>query len=44
VCEFPFPAWATRPAEAGVQVSTPVMAQPADPFTDLDGNDDGLPF
>jgi hypothetical protein len=43
VCQFPFPAWATRPAEAGVQVTAPVMAQPTDPFADLD-NDDGLPF
>ncbi len=43
VCEFPFPAWATRPSEAGVQVTQRVVAQPDDPFTDLDG-DDGLPF
>jgi uncharacterized protein len=43
VCEFPFPAWATRPSEAGVQVTDRVVAQPEDPFADLDG-DDGLPF
>jgi hypothetical protein len=43
VCQFPFPAWATRPAEAGVQVTQRVVAQPDDPFTDLDG-DDTLPF
>jgi DNA helicase HerA-like ATPase len=43
VCEFPFPAWATRPSEAGVQVTDRVVAQPRDPFVDLDG-DDGLPF
>lgn len=41
VCQFPFPAWATRPSEAGVQVTSPVIAQPADPF---DGIDDELPF
>jgi hypothetical protein len=43
VCEFPFPGWATRPSEAGVQVTDRVVAQPEDPFADLDG-DDGLPF
>ena len=43
VCEFPFPAWATRPSEAGVQVTDRVVAQPEDPFVDLDGGD-GLPF
>ncbi|HSJ46519.1 MAG TPA: ATP-binding protein [Euzebyales bacterium] len=42
VCEFPFPAWATRPSEAGVQVTDRVVAQPEDPFADLD--DAGLPF
>ncbi|HEX6254636.1 MAG TPA: ATP-binding protein [Euzebyales bacterium] len=41
VCEFPFPAWATRPSEAGVQATARVVAQPADPF---DGLDDDLPF
>jgi hypothetical protein len=41
VCEFPFPAWATRPSEAGVQATARVVAQPEDPF---DGLDDDLPF
>ena len=54
VVEFPFPAWATRPAEAGrgPEPQQAVDAQPEDPFeglgsqADLGVDDDGdpLPF
>ena len=41
--EFPFPAWATRPAEKGVWTGVDTgPAAPADPFTGLD--DDPPPF
>ncbi len=45
VVEFPFPAWATRPSEAGAgppRDDQALQTQPADPFDGLD--DDGLPF
>jgi uncharacterized protein len=51
VVEFPFPAWATRPSEAGVSVreTPPVARHPDDPFEDLaeprtDADGDPLPF
>ena len=48
VVEFPFPAWATRPSEAGRAPTTaePVDEQPDDPFADLGGgvDDDGDPI
>src|SRR5690606_4172030 len=39
--EFPFPSWATRAAEAGVNPAA--TDQPADPFSGLD-DDETLPF
>jgi hypothetical protein len=36
VVEFPFPAWATRAAEAGANPAAATVGAPADPF-------DGLP-
>jgi DNA helicase HerA-like ATPase len=44
VCEFPFPAWATRPSEAGAQVTERVVDRPADPFAGLGDDDEDLPF
>jgi DNA helicase HerA-like ATPase len=44
VCEFPFPAWATRPAEAGAQATERVVDRPADPFDGLGDEDEDLPF
>jgi DNA helicase HerA-like ATPase len=48
VVEFPFPAWATRPSEAGAAPAPrdAVDAQPDDPFEGLAVDDDGdpLPF
>jgi len=50
VLEFPFPAWATRPSEAGTPppVDDTVDAQPDDPFAELtpklDEHGDPLPF
>jgi DNA helicase HerA-like ATPase len=48
VLEFPFPAWATRPSEAGAPPPPrdDVDAQPDDPFADLDAGlgDEPLPF
>jgi uncharacterized protein len=47
VVEFPFPAWATRPSEAGDAPPPPdgaLVTQPDDPFADLDHQDAGLPF
>jgi uncharacterized protein len=45
VLEFPFPAWATRPSEAGEPARPPtaVEAHPEDPFEDLT-EPSGLPF
>ncbi|MFP5308588.1 MAG: ATP-binding protein [Actinomycetes bacterium] len=45
VLEFPFPAWATRPSEAGepIRPPSPAEAHPADPFEGL-GEPTGLPF
>jgi uncharacterized protein len=47
VVEFPFPAWATRPSEAGEgpapDPATP-WAAPTDPFEGLDDDGNGLPF
>ena len=47
VVEFPFPAWATRPSEAG-EAPPPkegaLVTQPDDPFADLDNEGSGLPF
>jgi DNA helicase HerA-like ATPase len=44
VVEFPFPAWATRPAEKGVWSGVDTgPAPPADPFTGMD-DDDPPPF
>jgi uncharacterized protein len=48
VVEFPFPAWATRPSEAGdgpPRDPAALVTQPDDPFAGLDeGPADGLPF
>ncbi|MBW3663836.1 MAG: ATP-binding protein [Actinobacteria bacterium] len=48
VLEFPFPAWATRPSEAGKQVGAPATGGsevPEDPFDGLTDDDgDRLPF
>ncbi len=44
VVEFPFPAWATRPGEAGAappRAEGELVTQPDDPF---DGLDDDMPF
>ncbi|MGH3881489.1 MAG: ATP-binding protein [Actinophytocola sp.] len=43
--EFPFPAWATRPAEKGPWTGVDDgPAAPADPFAGLDTDDDPPPF
>jgi uncharacterized protein len=47
VVEFPFPAWATRPSEAGEGPPPPpgaLVTQPDDPFAGLDAGEPGLPF
>jgi uncharacterized protein len=48
VVEFPFPAWATRPSEAGEgppREPDAVVTQPDDPFEGLsDDGEGGLPF
>jgi DNA helicase HerA-like ATPase len=46
VVEFPFPAWATRPAEKGAWAGVDTgPAAPKDPFAGLDsGDDDPPPF
>ena len=48
VLEFPFPAWATRPSEAGASLrpTSQVDEHPDDPFDDvaLDDQGDPLPF
>jgi len=52
VLEFPFPAWATRPSEAGRSLAenTTATVQPDDPFDELadddrrDGDGDRIPF
>jgi uncharacterized protein len=47
VVEFPFPAWATRPSEAGEGPAPDPEAPweaPADPFDGLDDDGSGLPF
>jgi DNA helicase HerA-like ATPase len=45
VVEFPFPAWATRPAEKGAWAGVDTgPAPPADPFTGMDDDDDPPPF
>ena len=43
--EFPFPAWATRPAEKGPWAGVDTgPAAPADPFAGIPGADDPPPF
>ncbi|HEU5470780.1 MAG TPA: ATP-binding protein [Actinophytocola sp.] len=43
--EFPFPAWATRPAETGEWTGVDTgPAMPADPFATIPGADDPPPF
>jgi uncharacterized protein len=47
VVEFPFPAWATRPSEAGEgpgPLPGALVTQPDDPFAGLEGDEAGLPF
>ncbi|HEX6445612.1 MAG TPA: ATP-binding protein [Streptosporangiales bacterium] len=46
VVEFPFPAWATRPAEAGPPPATARRSatQGVDPFTMITDTDDDIPF
>ncbi len=44
--EFPFPAWATRPGEAGAapRATLASMISATDPLTVVKGKDDGIPF
>jgi len=43
--EFPFPAWATRPAEKGAWAGVETgPAAPADPFASIPGADDPPPY
>jgi DNA helicase HerA-like ATPase len=44
--EFPFPAWATRPGEAGPapRATLASMISATDPLTVVKGKDDGIPF
>jgi DNA helicase HerA-like ATPase len=45
VVEFPFPAWATRPAEKGTWTGVDTgPAAPKDPFAGIDDDDDPPPF
>ena len=44
--EFPFPAWATRPGEAGQapRATLASMISATDPLTVVKTKDDGIPF